>query len=1121
VHQADPFLLPFQHSSLNSVWEETRENARKICKEGRLASKEKEIQSLRERVIELDRELAKAQAAIQALTPKPQDSRHTNGDHSYEQILQELKQASAQEKANFLASEERLQSALIMVPHPLMIRRDDGQVMMINAAWAEISGYGLEEIPTIAEWTRKAYGESAPERKSEILDDGFAQNGVKKSGEFEITTRSGEKRIWDFSTAPLGVDQQGRRLTMIMAVDITERKQAEEKLRAARDEATWLARFPNENPNPVIRVSREGMVLYCNTPAASLRGWRCAIDTALSRPLVDLVELAIEQDQVVEQDVSLGDKFYSVSVIPLLKQGYLNLYGRDVTERKLAETALAESERRQREITRLLELDQARLAAILRHLPVGVWIVDEQGRLMGSNPEAERIWAGEVPLDSPADYLNYVSWLPGSEELLSPEEYPITAALRTGEPVQPLELNIRRFDGSQGAVLASAVPIRDGKGGLIGVVAVNVDITERKQAEAHINDLLSLNEKILNHSSIGILTYKVSGQCVFANEKIASIVGTSVAELLKQNFSTIESWKKSGLYDLVQQAIATQAPATADIHHISTFGKDLWMTVHCITFRSKSEDHVLLSISDITERKQVEQALRESEQRLKRAQEIAHLGSWELDLIDNRLTWSDEVYRIFGLQPLEFGASYEAFLVTVHPEDRAAVDNAYSSSIREGRDTYQIEHRVVRHSNGEVRIVHEKCEHFRDQSGQIIRSIGMVHDITERKQAEQALQESETRFRSLADSMPQLVWTALPDGTVDYYNQRYQEYCEIKQVERAAWEWAPVLHPDDRQPTVDAWQRSVETGEIYQIEHRVRMSDGSYRWHLSRGVPVLDETGQIIRWFGTATDIHDLKLAEEQLRVYAERLERSNRELEQFAFMASHDLQEPLRKIEMFGDLLLERATGLDHQGRNCVERMQDASGRMRDMVEGLLQLSRITTQGKPFLPVELSQVTSEVLHDLEGQIRRTNGNVKVEPLPAVEGDGMQLRLLMQNLIGNALKYHQPGIPPEIKVYAEQRSEKVQIHVEDQGIGFAQEDAERIFQPFQRLVGRSQYEGSGMGLAICRRIMERHGGEIAAFSKPGHGTTVIVTFPSQHSGSVTDELGKDASNAESSTTPGG
>jgi signal transduction histidine kinase len=300
------------------------------------------------------------------------------------------------------------------------------------------------------------------------------------------------------------------------------------------------------------------------------------------------------------------------------------------------------------------------------------------------------------------------------------------------------------------------------------------------------------------------------------------------------------------------------------------------------------------------------------------------------------------------------------------------VDAAYSGSIREGRDQYEIEHRVVRR-NGEIRIVHEKCEHFRDQNGQIIRSIGMVHDITERKKAE------------------------------------------------------------------------------------------------------------------------------EQLRVYAQRLERSNRELEQFAFVASHDLQEPLRKIEMFGDMLLERATSLNDQERNYVDRMRNASGRMRDMVEGLLQLSRVTTQGKAFIPVDLSQVTSEVLHDLEGQIRRTGGRVNVEPLPTIEGDGLQLHELMQNLIGNALKYHQPGLPPEINVYAKQLPGKVQILVEDRGIGFEQEDAERIFQPFQRLVGRSQYEGSGMGLAICRRIVERHGGEIAARSQPGHGTTVIVTLPSQRS----------------------
>jgi light-regulated signal transduction histidine kinase (bacteriophytochrome) len=268
-------------------------------------------------------------------------------------------------------------------------------------------------------------------------------------------------------------------------------------------------------------------------------------------------------------------------------------------------------------------------------------------------------------------------------------------------------------------------------------------------------------------------------------------------------------------------------------------------------------------------------------------------------------------------------------------------------------------------------------------------------------------------------------------------------------------------------------------------------------------------------------DITERKQAEEQLKEYAERLERSNRELEQFAFMASHDLQEPLRKIEMFGDLLLERATGLNERQRNYLDRMRSAAGRMRDMVAGLLQLSRVNTQGRPFVTVDLSQVTTEVLADMEEIIHRIDGKVSYSALPVVEGDPVQLRQLMQNLIGNALKYHPPEAPPEVKIYAKQLSGKVQIFIEDMGIGFEQEDAERIFQPFQRLVGRSQYEGSGIGLAICRRITERHAGTIRALSRPGRGTTFVLTLPVTHPESVISELRKDVDNETTGASPGG
>ncbi len=358
------------------------------------------------------------------------------------------------------------------------------------------------------------------------------------------------------------------------------------------------------------------------------------------------------------------------------------------------------------------------------------------------------------------------------------------------------------------------------------------------------------------------------------------------------------------------------------------------------------------------------------------------------------------------------------------------------------------------------------------------------------------LQASEERFRQLADSMPQLVWTARPDGTVDYYNQRYKEYSGISPTGGENWKWAPVLHPDDLQPTLEAWQQALQSGQTYQIEHRVQMANGEYCWHLSRGEPARDQDGRLTRWYGTATNIHDLKQAQAALKSYAERLESSNRELQEFAFVASHDLQEPLRKIEAFGDALLHQAgPKLDEQQQNYLERMRSAAGRMRKMIDDLLALSRITTRARPFEWIDLNQVLDEVVYDLEMQIRRTSGRVAYGELPRLQADAFQMRQLFQNLVGNGLKFHRPEQPPVVQVSSTVLARQVQITVSDNGIGFDEPDAERIFQPFQRLVGRSQYEGNGMGLAICRRIVERHHGQIQAHSAPGQGTRFVITLP--------------------------
>jgi signal transduction histidine kinase len=230
-------------------------------------------------------------------------------------------------------------------------------------------------------------------------------------------------------------------------------------------------------------------------------------------------------------------------------------------------------------------------------------------------------------------------------------------------------------------------------------------------------------------------------------------------------------------------------------------------------------------------------------------------------------------------------------------------------------------------------------------------------------------------------------------------------------------------------------------------------------------------------------------------------LEISNRELEQFASVASHDLQEPLRKIEAFGDRLKTRyCETLDESGRDFLDRILSSASRMRSLINDLLSFSRITTRAQPHQLINLSVVAEEVVSDLEGRLHQVEGKVMIGTLPAIEADALQIRQLLQNLIGNALKFHRTGVPPVVHLAAEivtppAGRPQCQLTVTDNGIGFEEVYLDRIFNVFQRLHGRNEYEGTGMGLAISRKIVERHGGIITARSVLGAGSTFIIHLP--------------------------
>jgi PAS domain S-box-containing protein len=509
-------------------------------------------------------------------------------------------------------------------------------------------------------------------------------------------------------------------------------------------------------------------------------------------------------------------------------------------------------------------------------------------------------------------------------------------------------------------------------------------------------------------------------------------------------------------------------------------------------------------VSILEDRESLMHALAESEQRLARAQEIAHLGSWELDLVNNDLTWSDEVYRIFGLQPQEFGATYEAFLEAVHPDDRAAIDAAYSGSLREGRDTYEIEHRVVRKSTGEIRYVHEKCEHFRDDTGRIVRSMGMVHDITERKQAEAALRESELSYRQILDSIPGMVFTTRPDGYCDYQSQQWADFTGVPMSEHLGDGWNKLLHPDDRPRAFAAWRNAVEERAPYDLEYRVRRHDGEYEWFKVRGRPIRNQAGQIVRWFGTALNIDQLVRTQEELRQAKTTAEAATRAKSEFLANMSHEIRTPMNAIIGMTELTLD--TPLSRQQQEYLEMVQSSAESLLKVINDILDFSKIEAGLLEFetAAFDLRDLVEKTAHTLAVRAHQKELELACQIDPSLPGylvgDAGRLRQVLINLIGNAVKFTERGeilVSVEAVEGEEDGECRLRFKVSDTGIGIPADKMDLLFRHFSQIDSSAarHFGGTGLGLAISRQIVEGMGGTIRADSVEGEGSTFSFTVP--------------------------
>jgi two-component system, LuxR family, sensor kinase FixL len=377
----------------------------------------------------------------------------------------------------------------------------------------------------------------------------------------------------------------------------------------------------------------------------------------------------------------------------------------------------------------------------------------------------------------------------------------------------------------------------------------------------------------------------------------------------------------------------------------------------------------------------------------------------------------------------------------------------------------------------------------------------ILEDVSEQSAVEQALRASEQKLLFYVQQTPLAVIEWNLDFKVVMWNPAAEQifgYRQAEAIDRCALDL--IIPPHSQTEIQQIWHTLIiQKGDVH-ITNENQCKDGKIvlcEWH---STALVNEDGEVIGVTSLIQDVTVARRKEADRRQFNLQLELSNRELQDFAFVASHDLQEPLRKIQAFGDRLrLKCADVLSDEGQDYLTRIQNAAKRMQTLIDDLLSFSRITTKAQPFVSIDLADIMREVISDLEIRIQEAGGQVEVGDLPILEADPMQMRQLLQNLISNALKFHQPETAPLIRIQSQDLAQNgdryCQITVADNGIGFDEKYLDRIFTVFQRLHGRSEYEGTGVGLAICRKIVERHGGSITAISQPGSGATFLVTLP--------------------------
>ncbi|KAF2509426.1 PAS domain S-box protein [Flavobacterium zhairuonense] len=810
----------------------------------------------------------------------------------------------------------------------------------------------------------------------------------------------------------------------------------------------------------------------------------------------------------------------------------------------------------------------------------------------------------------------------------------------------------------------SFTPLYDINGNIYGVMNTAAEVTDLHLATKKIEEADKRFRDTVKQAPIGITILRGPDYMVeMANEAYLKIVDREESDFVgKPLFDSLPEVRES-VNKLLSDVLTTGVPFYGNEVPIplNRYGK-LDISYFDFLYNPLKEENgeisgIIVTVTEVSEKVEVRKKIELNEERLKIIVEASELGTWELNLKEKQVHYSQRYLEIVTGNKENVDLTHEQILKHVHPDDLEIRNRAYDEALLTGIIGYEL--RVI-WADKSIHWVEAKGKVFFDANKNPEKLLGTVRDITDEKHHQQVLEESEKRFRSLAESIPQLIWETDEKGNSLFASGKWFEYTGIYPEGEESWKM--MIHPDDYQENARIWSHCLKTGEIYRCDVRIKRNDGAYRWHAVIGEPVFNDENKIIKWVGAFTDIHtekaftneleqqvtartkELSLMNESLQKSEERyhlmveevqdyailylnhegivenwnlgaqkikgykaeeiigksfsefytesdrknnlpqkllnlaiekgksshegwrvrkdktlfwanvtltaihnknnqiigfskmthdltekksaddklkmnalelenknaeLEKMNQELQSFAYISSHDLQEPLRKIQTFATQIMEKESeNLSDYGKDKFKRMQNAAQRMQTLINDLLSYSRTNVQERIFEKVDLGKIIAEVKEDLKEEIEQKNA--KIENLKNCEANVIpfQFRQLLYNLVSNSLKFSNPENPIVIKINCQIakgivfNNEKLipetnycHIRIEDNGIGFEQQYSNKIFEVFQRLHGKLEYNGTGIGLAIVKKIVDNHNGIIKATGKLNKGAIFDIYIP--------------------------